>query len=111
MDNPLTPHEVHTLREIIREQRQAAARGGRELMNPWLAVERLLDERETLKALIETVTLERDNYVDALRLCKEKLQEIEDAECCFVTAMSLNSITCSRVCQVLASDFLEEIPF
>lgn len=95
--NPLTPHEIHTLREIIREQEQSAARGGREFAGPWLTIKRLLDERENLR--------------DTIRIHREKLEEIGDAECCFVTAMSLNSITCSRVCQVLASDFLEEVPF
>ena len=47
--NPLTPHEIHTLREIIREQEQSARRGGRELAGPWLTIKRLLDEREDLK--------------------------------------------------------------
>lgn len=47
--NPLTPHEIHTLREIIREQEQSARRGGRELAGPWLTIKRLLDEREADK--------------------------------------------------------------
>lgn len=80
--NPLTPHEVHTLREIIREQRQAAARSGRDLLNPWLAVERLLDERENLK--------------DTIRIYEEKIREAGSS---------------ADRCQYLIDCLLQEVPF
>lgn len=65
--NPLTPHEIHTLREIIREQEQSAARGGREFAGPWLTIKRLLDERQELKEECEVLAVLAQNYVDSIK--------------------------------------------
>lgn len=64
MTNPLTPHEVHILREIIREQEQSARRSARELSGPWLTIKRLLDEREELKEDCLCLGILAEKYVE-----------------------------------------------
>ena len=81
---PITPHEVHTLREIIREQEQSAKRDGRELAGPWLTIKRLLDER--------------DNLTSALQIHRNKMREIIE-------------IGCSYSCGPDLEEFLQEVPF